>query len=136
MGRACQLGSPRGGDPWEAKEGPHKTQSLQNEKQQLRDEQPQPDGDERRVTRLRGSPLREERADKKRGLKGRTVNILLLFLGNPSRQQHHLFVQESVFYLPVSVADLFTICCKFLQSCYKQPKKKKCVRVFVFWLLC
>lgn len=123
------------GDPWEAKEGPHKTQSLQNEKQQLRDEQPQPDGDERRVTRLRGSPLREERADKKRGLKGRTVNILLLFLENPSRQQQPL-ICAGVNFLSSCVRrrfiyNLLQVLAKLLQAAKEKKKKSECVRLLV-----
>lgn len=91
-----------------------------------------PDGDERRVMRVRGLRLRKDCADNKRDLKGSTVNILLLFLeiipDNSSsdlcRSKFCIFQCPSRFYYTLLSS------CKVLQAARKITE---CVRLLVVY---
>lgn len=140
MGPACQLGSPCGGIHGKQKRDHTKHRASKMRSNSCVMSSQKPDGDERWVMRVRGSRLHEERTDNKRGLKGRTVNILLLFLeilpDNSSsylcRSKFCIFLCPSPFYY-----NLLQVLAKLLQAAQKKQKKPKmteCVRLPVVLL--
>lgn len=121
MGRACQLGSLRGGIHGKQKRDHTKHRGPKMRSNSFSFHQT---SDERRVMGVRGLHLREEHADNKRGLKGSTVSILPLFL--------EIIPDHSSSYLCRSKFCIFQCPLRFYYTLLSSWIRQK--SVFVFWL--